>query len=436
MLIKRSIADAELNKENKFFVYYQCVRLNFLYPEMVDYDIEELLDDLYSDIFQSYRAEVAESYEMIPRDERNKDLVVVFTSQVLGLNHGPTKTLLDRCEILEKTLNKNVFIINTAECASGYGRIKFFRSETANYVKELTDEQYLTYEDRKYAFLQCPQEMPNVTVIRQILEVIKEEKPYFILTIGGNSIVSDICSNVVPTLTISTVPSAKSMTRGQFQTIGRKISETDCQWLEKHGYSKEHIIESIFTSAFKEQTHLYTREELGLPKEGFVAVITGARLDFEISEECIKLILELNKAGIYVAFMGKFERYGEIVATNEVLKKYTINLGLQEDVLAVNECCDLYINPKRVGGGTSVAEALFKGLPVVTMDFGDGALGAGEDFFVTDYCDMYHKILRYAKDKEFYEIMSKKAKERAKTLMDSKQHFVKIIETMENSEQF
>lgn len=107
--------------------------------------------------------------------------------------------------------------------------------------------------------------MPQVTIIRQILDVIKEEKPYFILTIGGNSIVSDICSNVVPTLTISTVPSERAVTRGQFQAIGRKVSEEDILWMKKHDYSKEHIIESLFTSAFKKQTHRYTREQLGLP---------------------------------------------------------------------------------------------------------------------------------------------------------------------------
>lgn len=110
--------------------------------------------------------------------------------------------------------------------------------------------------------------------------------------------------------------------------------------------------------------------------------------------------------------------------------------GLQEDVLAVNECCDLYLNPKRIGGGTSVAEALYKGLPVVTMDYGDGGLGAGKEFHVSDYEEMYELVLKYANDKEFYKLMSEKAKERAQRLMDSKKEFVKIIETMENSKLF
>lgn len=436
ILIKRTITDETLEKENKFFLYYQFIRFNFLNSEVADCTIKNLLDDLYSHIYDAYYKEVAESYEIIPKEERNKDLVIVFISQVLGLNHGPTKTLLDRCKILKEELNKNVYIINSAESVSVYGAVSFFRSETSNYWAELNNEDYLTYGDDKYAFLQCPNEMPQVTLIQQILDVIKEEKPYFILTIGGNSIVSDICSNVVPTLTISTVVSERAVTRGQFQAIGRKVSEEDILWMKKHDYSKEHIIESLFTSAFKKQTHRYTREQLGLPSKGFIAVFVGARLDFEIDEECIKMIYKLNSAGIYVAFMGNFKRYYEIVKTNKLFEKYTINLGLQEDVLAVNECCDLYVNPKRVGGGTSVAEALFKGVPVVTIDFGDGALGAGKEFVVSDYDEMYEKIIKYASDKEFYEIMSKKARERAKCLTDSKSQFVKIVETMEKSERF
>lgn len=436
MLIKHCIADKEIHKESKFFLYYQFVRVNYVNPEMVDYSIENLMDDLYSEIYHLYYAEVAESYAIIPKEERNQNLVVVFTSQVLPGTHAPTRILLDRCKILEEVLNKKVYIINTAEFLTGYGTIKFFYGATGNYLAELCGNEYFYHEDKQYAFFQCPREMPQVSLIQQILEVVKEEKPYFILTIGGNSIVSDICSNVIPTLTISTVPSEKAMTRGQFQAIGRKISESDYQWMEKHGYLKEHMIEGVFTSRFKEQKNQYTREELGLPKKGFVVVIVGGRLDYEIDEECINMLMNLNKVGIYIAFVGIFEQYDKIVEGSEIFNKYSIKLGFQEDILAVYECCDLYVNPKRVGGGTSVAEALFKGLPVVTTDFGDGGIGAGEDFWVTDYEEMYQQILKYANDKEFYGAMSNKAKERAKTLMDSKTEFAKIIEIMENSEKF
>ena len=435
-MIDYCIKDIKITKETKLFLYHQFVRFNFINQEVVSDEVEDILDDLYSKVYQEYYIQVQAEYALIPKEERNSDFVLVLTSQILGMNHGPTKTLLDRCRILDEVLKKNVYIINTAECMSRNGNVRFFGRGTANYLTELCNEEWLEYKGRKYAFYQCPENMPSVPIIREILEVIKTEKPYFILTIGGNSIVSDICSNVIPTIAISLAPSDKTMTRGQFQAIGRKISDKEQKWMHKHNYSKEHMIESLFTSAFKEQTHKYTREELGVPKEGFVAVIIGDRLDWDIDEGCLQMLLKLMENGIYIAFVGLFTKYDKIANKNEIFKQYGVNLGHQEDVLAVNECLDLYINPKRMGGGTSVAEALYKGLPVVTMNYGDGAVGAGEDFLVKDYDEMYQKVLRYVRDKAFYDLMSDKAKERAARLMDSEAEFVKIVKKMEESQQF
>ena len=111
-------------------------------------------------------------------------------------------------------------------------------------------------------------------------------------------------------------------------------------------------------------------------------------------------------------------------------------MGYQEDVLAVNECCDVYLNPRRIGGGTSGAAALYKGLPVVTLNYGDVGVGAGEDFHVKDYEDMYHQVVRYSKDKEYYARMSQKAIQRASELTDSKKEFVRIIRKVEQSNRF
>ena len=63
-------------------------------------------------------------------------------------------------------------------------------------------------------------------------------------------------------------------------------------------------------------------------------------------------VLEEN-AGIAVAFMGLFDTYENRVNGYERLRQNSINLGKQMMTLAVTECCDLYVNPKRSGGGSS-----------------------------------------------------------------------------------
>lgn len=360
----------------------------------------------------------------------------MFSSQVLNTAHASTKTLLDRCYALETVLNKKVFIINTAEMLNGYGGFTTFRTSIGSYASQFNDLQHYPYKDRRFMFFQCPQEMPQVAVIQQIIEVIKSEKPYFILNIGGNSIVSDICSNIVPTLTLATVFSGRSTTRGQFQAIGRKINQDDRDWIKKHNLGEDHIIESLFTFVFREQTHSYTREELGLPQEGFVVQLVGGRLSLEVDTKCLEVLIKLMEQGIYVAFVGGFDAFGKLSDTNKVFRKYAINLGFQEDVLAVDECCDLYLNPKRTGGGSSAAEAMFKGMPVVTFDYGDVGVAAGDDFHVADWEEMFSQVLRYANDTEYYNMMSIKARKRAARLLDTEGEFLKIIEEMERSLRF
>ena len=435
-LIRYCMKDQNITKENRFDLYYQLRRYNFLNSDIVDEEISDLCDDLYSSIYVAYKKELEGEYYFIPKEERNQNFVMVFISQVLGMEHGPTKTLLDRCYILEEYMGKKVFIVNTAELASGYCSIHSFNPSYGNYIEALKNESSLHYKNRDFAYFQCPHEMPDISVIREIMDVVKSEKPYFILTIGGNSIASDLCSNIIPTISISTVPSNRTMTYGQFQAMGRRIIDSDRKWIEKHNLPTDHIIESLFTSAFKEQTHLYTREQLGLPDNRFIVVLVGGRLDYEIDLNCMDVLYQLTGNGIFIVFLGKFDKYETYAEQNETFKINSINLGFQEDVLAVDECCDLYFNPKRVGGGTSVAEALYKGLPVVTLDYGDVGVGAGPDFHVKDYEEMYKKIIRYSQDKDFYEKMSKRARERAVELMDSKSEFFKIIKKAEESDAF
>ena len=82
-------------------------------------------------------------------------------------------------------------------------------------------------------------------------------------------------------------------------------------------------------------------------------------------------------------------------------------------------------------GGSSVAEALYKGLPAVTLPVGDVSAAAGESFRVADYGEMAETILHFASDEDYYERMSRLAEERAEQLMDSKNSFCGVIDELE-----
>ena len=92
------------------------------------------------------------------------------------------------------------------------------------------------------------------------------------------------------------------------------------------------------------------------------------------------------------------------------------------------------MNPPRIGGGFSVVEAFCKGMPGITLNYGDVAASAGLDFCVDSLEEMGEAIKRYKEDSEFYHMMAEKALKRSKELFDSKGAMEYILNEMEQRE--
>jgi len=435
-LLKLLLNSNDLTAENLFFIYYQITSKRFTNINLGNSETDELMSLVYKKVYNTYKTLLSGSLQFIPKGERNANLIIIFTSQFLSLNHGPTKTILDRCLVLKRHMQKTPFIINTSEFLPLVGFTPFFCATTASYDKDLLNNEQVEYQSEKFSFLQCENNMPNTEDVSAIVNVVKQLKPYCIFNIGGNSILNDICSNIIPTITISTVPSERCMTEGQFQVIGRPVTNDDKLWLKQEHKSENHIIECRFTSSFKQQESRLSRSDLGFPPDLFIGLIVGARLDNEIADDFLQILCKAMENNIFIVFMGLYNDYKQTSKKYPIFKNHSKYLGFMPDVLAVNECCDIYINPKRIGGGTSVAEALSKGLPALTLNYGDVGLGAGEDFFVSDYDDMLQTLIKYAHDHEFYASMSQKALARADILTNSATEFIKILSIAEKSVEF
>jgi hypothetical protein len=431
----RVVLDADyenIGEYNKLSHYWQVVRAVFTEERLRNTNVDKLLAELYRTLLEAFSGAfgiMERSY--IPKEERDDNLVFVFASQVLNQKHAPTKTLLDRCWVLKKRLHKEVVIINTAMHMTQKGCAPFYRMMEGTYYPELSEQSELEFRGEKFPFSQCPEDMPDLDVIADIIKQIQTRKPCCIINIGGNDICADICGRLVPEITVSTVFSRIATSCGEYQIIDKQIlSETEQDCLHIFGVEENKIKRAMFTFSFKEQTHHYTRKQLGLPEEQFLLVVVGWRLDDEVSEEFIQMLQEIiaQESGIGIVFMGGFAQFEERLRAYPILRSHCYNLGGQEDALAVLECVDLYVNPRRQGGGSSVAEALYKGIPAVTLPIGDVAVAAGETFHVSDYDKMAQQILRYVKEPVLYRQRSEQARERAALLMDSSASFGKVVD--------
>lgn len=424
----------EIGWRNQFYLMRQLSGLLFTGSVTGGERAEKLEWKLYERIYTSFRQEVLAQWEnnpgWIPKESRRENLVYVMTSQILSRQHAPTKTALDRCYILMKHYGKQVVLINTAEMGADVGNILLFHRFHTNYKKELKDAGYIEYKGIHIPYVQCSEKMPNLTETTEILNSIASEKPAYILNIGGGSLVSDLAGEMVPVLTIATVFSRLALTKSQFQMIGRPLTEKDRKHLALRKMTKQHVISGRFTFALKEQKGVLSREILGIPADRFALVVIGARLTREVTHDFVDMLLETVPWGGFIVFLGELD-YEKLIAAHEKLEENSVYLGSRSDVLAVVEQTDMYVNPHRNGGGSSVVEAMYKGIVPVTLRYGDVYVNTGDDFAVDDYEAMKKEIVRCIQDKGYYEQQSGKSVQRAAELMDSFGAFGQVLEEFE-----
>ena len=129
--------------------------------------------------------------------------------------------------------------------------------------------------------------------------------------------------------------------------------------------------------ALKPAGEAISRSSWAIPEESVVLVTVGARLVHEIGGEwAARMARSLDRfAGVVWVLVG-----GDGVlppALRELPSDRVRVLGHSENLRGILRCCDIYINPPRLGGGFSVAEAMAEGLPVVTFADSDGGNKVG-----------------------------------------------------------
>jgi UDP-N-acetylglucosamine:LPS N-acetylglucosamine transferase len=424
--------NTNLTLQSRVFLYWQITSIGFLLPQISDSTSGMRYRKLHKSILAEYEKALPESPKWIPATERNKNIVIVMTNQILGIAHGPTQTALDRCHTLQ-AMGKNVFLINTAEMPKQL-YLPFYEGAVFNFIEEYSSINSFEYLGKDVPFYQCREEMPNITEMTRIVNLIAEMKPDFILSVGGNNFTSDLCSKIVPVLTQGCVNGLPT-TEGQFYLMWREPHESELSVLEQLDIERERIIESHFTFRIRPQEKQLTRERFEIPKNKFVLAVVGGRLDHEVTTEFTNELadfLERNPQ-VLIAFAGAFSRYETWKDSYPCLEKQTRYLGFQDDILAFYDLCDAYLNPPRTGGGTSAVEAMYKGMHVFTYPIGDVSHDAGLYYHITSFNDVEDFIKKWYADEEFRKMEKKMAMERAAELTDTDKAMKKIISEVEKS---
>lgn len=428
--------EVNLRREVKYYIFQQIQVLIFRTPELDTKANRDKTQILYQHIFDRLCDKYQERLIAIPRDKRDKKKVFVMTDQFLGERHAPTHSALERSFYLSSLGDKRVKIVNTLGASSTKGRIIWWKYYYSHVIEEYVSLTEYSYKDQTFEFWQAKHDLFDDYGINAILDLVIAEKPDYILNIGGQSIIADLCSKLVPTIAVATVFSKLPVTLGTFSVIGRTLSENEWKELLAKGIVREAIRELPFTFELTQQTNHFKREDYLIPANAFALAVVGTRLVDDVTDEFIHVLEQTYVFGTHIVFVGVFDTYEEMCDHHPGLKEHSSYLGYCQDVLAIMELCNLYVNPKRRGGGFSVIEAFYQKIPGVSINYGDAATAAGKEFCVDTYQEMMEEILHYQSDSSYYEEKSIQAKKRADFMTDGSKVFIQAMESIEQSPLF
>lgn len=428
------VHEAFYSVDQCFFVFHQLKRYFLLNS---DASGREWMNQLYEEIETAWIENCEELCESIPVEKRNINRVAIIILQFLGRTHAPTKTALERIETLNKKMGKEVLVIHSAEQLSKCGEMPFYKGMIGNIDHRLDGFNRVEGKNgHTFPMYQPKTIMPDYLEIKKILDMLREFAPHKLIVLGDHCLLGDLAARMIPTvcipMTFSTIPKKQN----QFVAVGKHLTEDDYTNIKAMGCEPERYIESTFTFDVIEQTTKLSRAELGIPEDKFVLSVVGIRLDHEVTESFIRGLQKVFEHGCHIAFAGKFEEYGDLCKRVPELAAHSTFVGYQDDILAFEEVCDLYVNPPRVGGGFSVVEAFCKGKPAVTLPYGDVAASAGPEFWVESPEKMEMTILRYKNDAAFYQKQAERAIKRSAELFDSVGALQHILDEMEKREGF
>ncbi|BBF42919.1 protein containing a domain related to multimeric flavodoxin WrbA family [Lachnospiraceae bacterium KM106-2] len=406
----------DITLEEVWELYWNLQVILFRYNEVTikDGDIRYL----YHYIFESISNIIPNQYPYREIEEREEDTIVIVTSQMLSTMHAPTIRVLDYAYTLQHDLGKKVIIVNDAGMHY-YLNENLNSNFQTNYLADYEKSSKISYKDEMIEYIQNPVLMPNISVIQQLIDIIYQLNPSLVYNIGGSSVVADYCSYFTTTASLPCsykIPVSCS----RYLLVGRKLRDQDQATIDQT-LDYQRVLETEINYQYRVTAETYTREQFHISEASFLIGVIGNRLDVEINQEFIEylntLLNEIPQCEI--ALVGRVNDEERII--NQINDKKRIHiLGF---LPGASECigfCDLYLNPIRSGGGRSCFDAMYKGVPILTLPIGDVSHTCGEDFMAADYDEMLVAIRRYVGDNNFLEQQRQLVKQRADEIADMK----------------
>ena len=346
---------------------------------------------LFLKLLRDGKEHVRRLYEQVvePGEEpfAANDQAIILTRQILMPPHAPTVDTLKFAARLMKNYGKQVLIIATSEASAAMdGAIA--PATTGNLDKRFIGNNKLDYEGISIPFVMAGNGVANEGSIAQIVKVVDMVKPEMILSVGSPSLIGEVFAHRCFSFLYPTNKGVPIIEDCSFHTWDQPDAAME-KVLEDEELQQKHLFAQHPGFDVKPPSSSLTREQFNIPEDAFVFVVVGMRLSDEVNSSFLETLESiLNHPSAFIAFAGNFDTYDTAVEGYPNVKSRSRWIGFQNDIMAVYNISDAFLNPERKGGGSGIVYALQAGLPVLSMPSGDAGLAAAGFPKLETYADM------------------------------------------------
>jgi hypothetical protein len=352
--------------------------------------------------------------------------VLIITQQFLTLNHAPTRDTLNYIKELH-SIGREVDLLVTNEAMPE--KVWFYQPHIR---PDLIGPFDIEIEGRNVLGLglKHAQTLEN---IESVVNFYKKRNPKLIISVGAYSIYAESLGRHAKLITI---PLSVEFFYSKYSNILLWFSGQNSRLKEiKTEYNIEHL--KVITSINYQYTEpkfgvKITKDELGLEPNGKTGIIVGNRLDLDLDGEALNFLEKLMKLHqINLIVVGKIEE--DLKSDLSSLCNERIKfIGFHENLIDLFAVADFFLNPKRLGGGTSAAHALSVGVLVFTLNFGDVSKIAIPECIFDSYEDMLGLGEIVVDEVKFIEYRDKSIA-KFKEISDKKSMLIELINLSQES---
>lgn len=409
--------DVDLTKLTNLFTALPFLQQNMLYNQLMRANFvgQRVAMDyapLYRIMIENFCSQSATYTHVSPLiGDGNEEIVVILTNQFLTNQHGPTLTTLNYASSL-KAMGKHPVVIccTSVPKLSHYlypvplpiyfGNVleEYFVADTLFDLDSGKDQPHaggnqVKCWDEFFDFMQVtPMDCEEHLV--DLVNVINQLNPRYILGIGGINPVLEFIAQSRPVLNVPCVTSLVAPIYA-VPVLHRELTQGDFERIEQLN-----LAHPVLTSRLPFRLRKFSCEKISKVSDPVLHfAIVGYRLEFEIRDDFIQTLQAIKSTYPNSGFV--FIGPEAIEQLPEELKACSFFSGKVRNAIDLIATCHFMLNPKRQGGGTSAIEALSLGIPVLTEAYGDVYQYIGDDFVFASDQERLDFIQRYLTDEDF-----------------------------------